>query len=278
MKKLILIGNPVEQSLSPQMHNAALGALNLPLVYEKILVLPEELEQTIDMLRNELYAGANVTIPYKSACIPFLDKVDESAEKIGAVNTIVKEGSQLVGYNTDGTGFVRGLKETAPFPLDNGDVLVIGAGGAARGIVSALLAERVRSIAVCNRTYSKAEELVADVASSSLQALTLEKAESHLNRYSIIINTTSVGMFPHTEKMPLRLGTLRQQAVVSDIIYNPFETQLLAEAKKRDAIIDNGVSMFVYQGALAFEKWTGIFPDTAIMRDKVTEELRRKLC
>ncbi|MFC0188103.1 shikimate dehydrogenase [Fictibacillus aquaticus] len=276
MKKLLLIGNPVEQSLSPEMHNAAAAGLGIPYQYEKRCVQPDQLEKTIMELRNGEYEGANVTIPYKSACIPLLDKVDESAEKIGAVNTIVKEGSKLVGYNTDGTGFVRGLKEISPFPIDQSHILIVGAGGAARGIIAALLSEKALCVTVCNRTESKAMELALEW--ENVKTVSIEQAEKNLDQYSIIINTTSSGMYPHTEKMPISLGTLKAGTMVSDIIYNPFKTLLLNEAQKRGAIIDNGISMFVYQGALAFEKWTGLFPDVELMKETVVEKLRRKLC
>jgi shikimate dehydrogenase len=278
MKKLLLIGNPVEHSLSPEMHNAAASRLGMPYVYEKRCVLPDQLEKTIIELRNSEYAGANVTIPYKSACIPFLDKVDESALKIGAVNTIVKEGSSLIGYNTDGAGFVRGLKEISPFQIEQSDVLVIGAGGAARGIIASLLDEKALSITVCNRTVSKALQLTEEWGHMDVKAIDLKEAEKVLDRFGIIINTTSAGMYPLTEEIPISLGTLSKQTVVSDIIYNPFKTRLLKEAQEQGAITDNGISMFVYQGALAFEKWTGMFPDIDIMKNTVIEELRRKLC
>ena len=154
--------------------------------------------------------------------------------------------------------------------------MLIGAGGAARGIYCSLADRGAKQIDICNRTVSKAKRLIdeCDVGVSSV-AYSLNEADERLGEYDILINTTSIGMYPNVEEMPLSLANIKEGTIVSDIIYNPLETKWLKEARKRNAIIQNGVGMFVYQGALAFEKWTGIFPDVQRMKKIVIEQLRR---
>ncbi|MGX1900976.1 shikimate dehydrogenase [Thermolongibacillus altinsuensis] len=280
MKKLFaLIGCPVHHSLSPLMHNDALQSLGIDAYYHAFHVEREQLKEAIFGLKALQVAGFNVTIPHKTAIIPFLDDVDETAREMGAVNTVVNENGRLIGYNTDGEGFVRALCEQMKISLSGKRILLVGAGGAARGIYFALTRKGVSQIDICNRTVEKAVQVIAEAKSDvSSTAYSLQEAEERLENYDIIINTTSVGMTPNIEEMPISLHNLQKGTIVSDIIYNPLETKWLQEAKARGALVQNGVGMFVYQGALAFEKWTGIFPDVKRMEQIVLKQLGGKIC
>lgn len=280
MKKLYgVIGCPIHHSLSPVMHNDAFQTLGIDAHYHAFHVEKEALPAAIEGMRALGIAGMNVTIPHKTAVIPLLDEVDEMAKRIGAVNTIVRENERLIGYNTDGPGFVRALIEETNTTIQGKRILVIGAGGAARGIYFSLANAGAEQVDICNRTKENAEQLIEESdLSVSGRAYSLTEAEARLSQYDIIINTTSVGLSPNVDAMPLSLEHLNEQTIVSDIIYNPFETKWLKEARKKGAIVQNGVGMFVYQGALAFEKWTGVFPDVERMKQVVIQQLGGKKC
>jgi shikimate dehydrogenase len=277
MEKLYaLFGCPVHHSLSPLMHNDAFQNMSIAARYHAFHVEPKHLKDAISGVKALGISGLNVTIPHKTAVIPLLDDVDTAARRIGAVNTIVNENGRLIGYNTDGPGYVRALEEEVNIDIKEKRILMIGAGGAARGIYFSLVDRGVKQIDICNRTVSKAKQLIDECdAAVSSTAYSLNEAEERLGDYDILINTTSVGMYPHMEEMPISLANMKEGTVVSDIIYNPLETKWLKEARKRNAIVQNGVGMFVYQGALAFEKWTGVFPDVERMKKIVIEQLRR---
>ncbi|AGT32862.1 shikimate 5-dehydrogenase [Geobacillus genomosp. 3] len=271
-----LIGFPVGHSLSPLMHNDAFARLGIPARYHLFSVKREQVGEAIAGVRALGIAGVNVTIPHKMAVIPFLDDIDDHARRIGAVNTIVNENGRLVGYNTDGPGYVRALEEEMEVALDGKRILLIGAGGGARGIYFSLLSTAAERIDIANRTIEKAEQLVRSGEGEGRSAFfSLAEAERRVAEYDIMINTTSVGMHPKEDEQPLSLEGLRPGTIVSDIIYNPLETKWLKEAKARGARVQNGVGMLVYQGALAFEKWTGQWPDVKRMKQLVTAQLRR---
>ncbi|AMX82827.1 shikimate dehydrogenase [Geobacillus subterraneus] len=270
-----LLGFPVEHSLSPLMHNDAFAYFGISARYHLFSVKPEQVGEAIAGVRALGIAGVNVTIPHKMAVIPFLDEVDEHARRIGAVNTIVNDNGRLVGYNTDGPGYVKALEEEMDVHLDGKRILLIGAGGGARGIYFSLLSTAAARIDITNRTTEKAARLVREGEDGRSAFFPLAEAEKRLAEYDIIINTTSAGMHPRVNEQPLSLERLRPGTVVSDIIYNPFETKWLKEAKARGARGQNGVGMLVYQGALAFEKWTGQWPDVNRMKQLVIDQLRR---
>jgi shikimate dehydrogenase len=274
-----LIGCPVSHSMSPLMHNDAFQHLGIRAHYHAFHVEPDHLHDAVKGLRALGVSGFNVTVPHKVKIMEYLDQIDKEALEIGAVNTVVNENGKLIGYNTDGQGFVRALLEILDKPLEQCSILLIGAGGAARGILFSLAANGAKWIDVCNRTLSNAEKLLRD-CHMNIQSniLTMKEAEEKLDQYQLIINTTSVGMHPNVEQMPLDVEKLVQGSIVSDIIYNPIETKLLKEAKKRKAITQNGIGMFVYQGALAFEKWTGIWPNIDRMKNIVIQKLGGKIC
>ncbi|ARP43553.1 MULTISPECIES: shikimate dehydrogenase [Geobacillus] len=270
-----LLGFPVEHSLSPLMHNDAFAYFGISARYHLFSVKPEQVGEAIAGVRALGIAGVNVTIPHKMAVIPFLDEVDEHARRIGAVNTIVNDSGRLIGYNTDGPGYVKALEEEMDIHLDGKRILLIGAGGGARGIYFSLLSTAAERIDIANRTAEKAARLIGEGDERRSTFFPLAEAERRLAEYDIIINTTSVGMHPHVDEQPLSLQQMRPGTVVSDIIYNPLETKWLKEAKARGARVQNGVGMLVYQGALAFEKWTGQWPDVNRMKQLVINQLRR---
>jgi shikimate dehydrogenase len=279
VKKLFgVIGDPIAHSMSPVMHNELFQHYGIDACYLQFHVKQKELKEAVRGLKALKASGFNVTVPHKVAIIPLLDEIDPLAAAIGAVNTVVSRDGKLIGYNTDGNGFVRGLTEHVD-DLKNKTVLMIGAGGAARALYFSLAKQGVRKLDIYNRTHDKAKQLISEcpyqVASEVYEK---KQAEERLGEYDIIIQTTSIGMSPKTEETPLGVENLRADAFVSDIIYNPLETRILREAAQKGARTQNGLDMFVYQGALAFELWTGIFPDTGRMRRNVERQLGGSLC
>jgi len=255
-----IIGDPIEHTMSPVMHNAAFQKLGLDFVYLPFQVKKEELGQAVAGMRALNIKGLNVTIPHKVAIIPFLNKLDPLAEKIGAINTIVNNGGVLTGYNTDATGFLQALLEQGVEP-EGKTTVILGAGGASRAI-SFILAERGAHLVILNRQSGRAEDLsrrIAQVFEKEITALALgeQNLADVLARADILINTTSVGMSPDVDKTPVPAKLLKPGLVVFDIVYNPAKTRLLREAEAAGAKTINGLDMLVWQGALAFEKWTG---------------------
>ncbi|MEH7333996.1 shikimate dehydrogenase [Neobacillus drentensis] len=279
MKKLFaVLGDPIGHSMSPIMHNDLFSYYQIDAHYLPFHVKNDDLEDAVKGLRALGVGGFNITVPHKSAIIPFLDEVEELALNIGAVNTVVNDGGKLIGYNTDGPGFLRGLELYMP-SIEGKKVLLIGAGGAARGIYFTLAKEKALAIDIANRTVEKASGLIeACPYSTSSSAYTLDEASRNLEEYDLIIQTTTIGMSPKIAELPLNVTNIKKQALVCDIIYNPLETLFLQEAKEIGASIQNGIDMFVFQGALAFEKWTGIFPDAERMRENVLNQLGGKTC
>ncbi|OMP67612.1 shikimate dehydrogenase [Domibacillus epiphyticus] len=280
MKKLYgVIGDPIAHSMSPAMHNDAFAALGLDAHYQPFHITREDLPVAIAGMKVIGVAGFNVTVPHKTAILPLLDEIDPLAAAIGAVNTVVNEKGKFIGYNTDGEGFIRGLHEEYGKPVLDKHILIIGAGGAARAIYYTLSQQGAVHVDIANRTLDNAQQLKARCPYPVNTAiLTMEEAEAKLAEYDIIIQTTSIGMSPKVEDLPLRLSTIRTDAFLSDIIYNPFETAIMKEAKQRGARVQNGLRMFVYQGALAFEKWTGKLADPDRMEKIVIDKLGGKTC
>lgn len=274
MKQLFaVIGDPIAHSMSPLMHNDLFQFYGIDAHYQALQVTEQALGDAIRGLKAINISGFNITIPHKVAVMPLLDEIDPLAQSIGAVNTVVNKEGNLIGYNTDGSGYVRGLQNHIS-SLQDKKVLIIGAGGAARAIYFTMAHEGVKYIDLANRTTLKAKNLANDCPYEvTTEALTLEEAEENLARYDLIIQTTSIGMIPKTECEPISLHNLRETAFVSDIIYNPFETLFLKNSRLKGAGTQNGLDMFVLQGALAFEKWTGIFPDTERMKKIVEKQL-----
>lgn len=274
-----VIGDPIAQSMSPVMQGQEFQKLGIQAHYHPFHIKPKDLEDAVKGMKAIGVEGFNITSPHKTAIIPLIDKIDPLAEAIGAVNTVVREDDQFVGYNTDGEGFIKALQADWKEHFTKERVLIIGAGGAAKAIFYTLLSKGIVNIDICNRSVERAEKLILDCPfQGNSTALSLSSAEAELENYDLIIQTTSIGMYPDLLSSPLSLDALRSNTFVSDIIYNPFETAILTEAKQKGAQIQNGVGMFVYQGALAFERWTGIMPNIERMANTVKKQLGGKIC
>jgi shikimate dehydrogenase len=268
-KQIYLLAYPAGHSLSPVMHNAALDALGIRARYDAWEVAPEGLEHAVNKLRDPHVYGANVTIPHKQAVMPLMDNLTDAATAIGAVNTIINQDGLLLGHNTDAIGYTRALSEDAGLELTGQQVLILGAGGASRAIVYALLQAQVAAVTIYNRTVSKAEALVRAFGHlGDVQIVGEGGLEHAAKQASLIINTTSVGM-EHDglapDVSPLATEMLPETGFVSDIIYRPAETSLLRDARAKGLATQNGLPMLIYQGAASFERWTGQHPDTRVM-------------
>ncbi|WP_211745537.1 shikimate dehydrogenase [Paenibacillus sp. Marseille-Q4541] len=268
-----VMGDPIAHSKSPAMHQIALQETGLQGSYVPLHVSPEGLDAAVRGIKAMGFRGVNVTIPHKVEIMAFMDELDDSAKLIGAVNTVVhEEDGRLIGYNTDGIGYVRSLKEEAVSSIEGKHIVVIGAGGAARGIVYALLLESPASVTILNRTVERAEMIASDFKSmGQVQGLATGDSQQVLLRSDIVINTTSVGMHPNLHETPIDPADLPEGIVVSDLIYNPLETKLLSIAKEKNCVIHGGLGMFVYQGAIAFEHWFGIPAPVNAMRRAVLQ-------
>ena len=273
MKKwFAVIGDPIAHSKSPNMHSSWFEELNIDAAYIPLHITSERLESAVESLKTLGASGWNVTIPHKQTIIPFLDELDSLAQKMGAVNTVVQlQDGRLKGYNTDGAGFVHSLEEAIGKGKKELEVLLIGAGGAARGIAFALQQYGYHKVTITNRTVEKAEEIIAELGEG--QALSIKEAEQSLDKFGIIIQSTSVGLANSEFKLPLSLEKLQEGAIAADIVYNPLMTPFLLEAQKKNAQIVNGLGMFVHQGAIAFNYWLEQYPDTNNMIKRLTEEL-----
>jgi shikimate dehydrogenase len=275
-----LIGDPIEHTTSPVIHNVAFKKLGLDYFYLPFRVRAEELSQAVDGLRALNIQGFNVTIPHKVTIIPMLDGLDPLAEKIGAVNTVVNTDGNLRGYNTDAAGFLQPLLERGIEPSGK-DVVVLGAGGASRAI-SYILAERDAHLTILNRQLELdwAEELAHRIYHDfekevRVLELSFEHLATVLEGADILINATSVGMSPHSQESPVPAELLKSDLVVFDIVYNPVRTKLLKEAQAAGARTIEGIDMLVWQGALAFEKWTGQTAPFDVMRKEAIKALER---
>jgi len=273
MKKwFAVIGDPIVHSKSPEMHNSWFQELNIDAAYLPLHVIPEQLEQAVKSLKLLGASGWNVTIPHKETIIPFLDELDETAKKMGAVNTVVRQSDgKLKGYNTDGSGFVHSLEEQVGTEHRKKKVLLIGAGGASRGIAFALKQFGYQDITITNRTVAKAQTIIDELGDG--RAISLGEATESLKDFGIIIQATSAGL-KSDFSLPISLDKLIPGAIVADIVYNPLMTPFLEDAKKNGAVIVNGLGMFVHQGAIAFKYWLDEYPNTSSMIKKLTEQLK----
>lgn len=268
MKKwYAVIGDPIAHSLSPVMHETWFKENGIEASYIPVHAEPADLSAACDSLLLLGASGFNVTLPHKQTIIPLLSGIDVTAGTMNAVNTVIRKDKGFVGINTDGDGFVQSLLTKEP--KRTAKILVIGAGGAARGICFALVRAGFGNIAITNRTYRRAQEL-AEATDAS--AMTIADAEEQLGDFDIVIQTTSVGL-AEDEALPLSISNLSSHALTADIVYNPIETPFLKAAEEKGCRTLSGVGMFVYQGAIAFEQWTGVKPDTEKMIQLITETL-----
>ncbi len=278
-KLFALIGDPVEQSLSPAMHNAVFKALGLDCAYVALRVPKVMLADAMAGVRALGIAGLNVTHPHKVSIAGILDELDESASSVGAVNTVKNERGKLTGFNTDGAGAVRALEREVG-KLAGRRAVLFGAGGAARAIAFSLVQAGVE-LTIANRTAVKAQVLAAEVERKFGTKVALVGIERRalgeaVKRADLLINATTIGMRPNVNQTLVTADMMHRGLVVNDIVYEPLQTKLLREAKRAGARTVNGLGMLVQQGALAFEVWTGKRAPIKVMEGAVKRELRRR--
>jgi len=259
----VLLGNPVAQSLSPMMHNAALNDMGIDGSYNAFCV--SDLESSICGIKGMSIRGASITIPHKVSVMEYLDEIHEDALNIGAVNTIVNNNGHLIGYNTDWLGLLLTIKEL--MPVKDQTFVILGAGGTARSAVYGIMKEGGLPIIV-NRTIAKGKAL-----SNKFKCPFHSLADLGKIKADCLINTTPVGMYPHIDQTPVEPSLLNGYKYVIDVIYNPLKTRLLRDAETNGCRIISGLDMFVYQGAEQLKLWTGIEPPCALMKKAVKERL-----
>lgn len=281
--KLGVIGFPVSQSISPAFQQAALDHMGIDARYELWETTPNQLVQRVTELRSNGSLGFNVTVPHKEAIFGLLDGASPEAQSIGAVNVVVREGDQLVGYNTDAIGFLRALREEAGFDPKGLHVLVLGAGGAARAVCFALIQAEVSRLSITNRTDARAHALVAALSAENTNMNVVQMDKTTLAGViygtppvKLIVNCTSLGMRHglNTEVSPIASDLLPFDIFIYDLIYNPPQTPLLKVARSKGAMTLGGLSMLVYQGAEAFRLWTGLEPPVNVMREAAEQALK----
>ena len=251
MKKYLVIGNPIDHSLSPKLQNWWLKENNIDATYDKIKLEVHEIKNFIQEIKEQRIAGCNVTVPFKKTVIPFLDKLSPEAEQTQSVNTITYDNGDLVGHNTDIAGFDTAVKKL-DFSIKGKKVLILGAGGVVPSIIFALKNMHVQEIIISNRTKEKAENL--RVLFKDLKILEW----GNLTDFHMVINATSLGL--NNETINLDFSSLGHDKLFYDVIYNPHETRFLKIGKELGYITENGKTMFVYQALEAFKLWHKIEP------------------
>lgn len=278
-KVFCVIGDPIEHSLSPVMHDAAFKHLKLDAVYVAFNVKKERLGDAVRGMRAFGICGMNVTMPHKTAIINYLDEIDSVAKFVGAVNTVLNMNGKLVGFNTDGVGALKALKENGVEPRGK-RFLLLGAGGAGRAIAFQL-AKEADELRILNRDGSKAK-LLADalqrkfnrkIVGDRLSPNTLKKWLKDVN---VLINATSVGMHPYNGQTLVERNMLRPELTVMDIVYSPIETKLLKDARSVGAKVINGIEMLVFQGSASFEIWWNQPAPISVMREATMKKLGRR--
>ena len=271
-----VIGNPIEHTLSPTMHNAAFNHLKLDFAFLAFRVKAAALEDAMRGMRGLGIRGLNVTMPHKNAVIKYLDEVDPTVKFLGSANTILNDDGRLLGFNTDGVGALKALRENG-VELDGKKLLLLGAGGAAKAIAFSI-AKEVGELVILNRASEKAKELaeaLSQVYGKKVvgEALSPSVIQKNLQDADILINATSVGMHPHVSQSLVAPQWLKPDLTVMEIVYNPVETKLAKHAKAAGAHVISGVEMLLYQGAASFELWTGRSAPIEVMRKAALNKL-----
>ena len=263
-----IIGRSIENSLSPLIHNQIILKYSVNFCYLPFQVTETDLAKTIQGIKALNIRGVNITFPYKEKVIEFLDELEESARRIGAVNTIVNNKGFLTGYNTDVIGFKKSLQEDGKFVIKKKKAVILGAGGAARAVVYALLEEEIEEICIFNRTLEKAKKIKQNLSSffpkSRIIVFLLEgeNLKEKIEKAHLLVNATSLGMPPRVDNTPLPDEKLfHPNLLVYDLIYHPVRTLFLRQAERAGAKIINGLPMLVYQGIESFYLWTGLKPE-----------------
>ena len=270
--RLGIFGWPVAHSKSPQMHESAARALGIALRYERFAVEPADLAEAVRRKHAEGIDGYNLTVPHKQAIMALLDEVAPAAAAIGAVNTVVHSDDRYVGHNTDAPGFVRSLIE-AGVTVPDSEVVILGAGGAARAAVVGLADAGSKHIVVLSRRPEQSEALISSLQAHvdcGLGAAPLSEAAEHFGRATLLVQATSAtlgsnrGAQAFADSLPIE--SLPSNAAVVDMVYDPLQTALLERAAKRGLITVDGLGMLLHQGAIAFEMWTGFEAPIDVMR------------
>ncbi|MDA1096352.1 MAG: shikimate dehydrogenase [Chloroflexi bacterium] len=258
-----IIGYPLGHSISPAFQQAAFDHLELDCRYERWSTVPGELRVRFDRLREPDALGANITVPYKQDALELVDEIDPIAGRIGAVNTVVRlADGRLRGYNTDGVGFLRSLREQGGFSVSGKRAAIVGAGGAARAVVYALADDGATEIVIFNRTLDRADALAQAVRASSSVAcsgVSLDDPNQPDGEFDLLVQCTTIGMKggPGEGSVPPAVRLISPNTLVCDLVYNPLITPFLRIAQGRGVRVMNGMGMLIYQGAAAFELWTG---------------------
>jgi len=278
---IILLGQPLGHSISPQMHNLAFEKRGLDYCYLPVEVAPEDLKTVFNGLTRMNVAGFNVTIPHKINIIKYLDKLNPLAATIGAVNTICVQNGKTIGYNTDGEGFLQSLEKEARITPKDKKFFLLGCGGAARAISMTLAHYGANKIFICNRTLTKAESLTAEINDKIRDcAITIPQTADNradiLQSCDVLINSTSIGMHPDENVLPIEESLIGKHLTVADIVYNPLTTRLLRIAKQKGCSTVHGLGMLVNQGAAGFRLWTGIEPPVEEMSATVFSAMGAK--
>ena len=253
MKKYLVIGNPIEHSFSPKLHNFWIKNNNIDAIYEKKKLDNNELEKLFLEIREEKIAGINITVPFKKSVIPFIDLLSDEANKTQSVNTVYLENNKIIGHNTDIDGFKLGIKNST-FEVEGKKIFILGAGGVVPSIIFALKKMNASQIILSNRTKEKAENLKG--LFEDLKIVDWGEVPT----FDMIINATSLGLNIN-DKINLDFSKIEKGKFFYDVIYNPSLTSFLEQGKKLGHGIENGKMMFIYQAYLAFKIWHGIYPN-----------------
>ena len=272
-----VFGQPVAENPTGVMQEAGFAAAGLNWRYLNFEVAPEKLGDAMKALHTFGMRGINLTIPHKVAVIEYLDELSPEAKTIGAVNTVRIENGKLIGENTDGKGFVRGMRQDSGIDPAGKRVVMLGAGGAARAVATELILAGVSDLLVVNRSTERGEKMVGDLKASTAGPIRFEPWQGTFvvpDAADLFVNCTSIGLFPDVNAMPnVDLSQAQPDMLVVDAVFNPPQTKLLAAAKERGLPTLDGLSMLVYQGVIAFQMWTGQDPDEAAMKRALREAL-----
>jgi shikimate dehydrogenase len=270
-------GQPVADNPTGVMQEAAFAALGLNWRYLTVEVPPAKLREAIIGVRAFGMRGINLTIPHKVAVMEYLDEIAPDAAVIGAVNTVRRDGDRLIGENTDGKGFLRGVRVDAGVDPKGQRAVVLGAGGASRAIVTELALAGIADLVVVNRSVKRGEEMVADLVAKTKAPIRFQAWQGTYRvpgDVDLLVNATSIGLYPDVDAMPpVDLSGARPGLLVSDAVFNPPETRLLAAARQRGLPMLDGLSMLVYQGVIGFQLWTGQDPPVAVMKEALRKAL-----
>jgi shikimate dehydrogenase len=272
-----LIGNPVEHSLSVHMHNAAFAKIKMNAAYLPILVEKKKLKQAISDLKLTGISGFNVTAPFKSECMKYLDEIDPLAKAIGAVNTVTSRRGRFIGYNTDCPGFLKSLSMDLGFSPQGKNIFLLGAGGASRAIALGLAKSSAKKIIIHDIVFSKTKALAGAISKNfpgiEVVCAGIKDLPMLIKDCQLLVNCTPIGMKAN-DPLPVKARILHDSLNVYDIVYTPMPTKLVKCALNKSIKSTNGINMLLYQGALAFELWTGKKAPVALMRKELMGNLR----